>query len=220
LLTFPIKELAPEAKYPIQLRQAVIVFQYALAQGFQPNQIVLVGDSAGGNLIYGLISHMLHPSRVLPPLPELPVPLAGVLTISPWVTFKITSESMKRNYGVDCLDKYRLKSFGEAYYDGEGHDPYVEPLEAPENWWRGIGKVAARACITAGAREVMFDDIVSFSEILQSCGDFEVVIATDSHIHAGPQKILQNNGKSATTPLLRRILEWAGDVLEEKESVA
>lgn len=49
-------------------------------------KIVIAGDSAGGNLTLGLISHLLHPHPDVPKV-ELSGPLATTILISPWVKF-------------------------------------------------------------------------------------------------------------------------------------
>lgn len=46
--------LAPEHRYPAQIEDAVAAFDMVLAQGYTHDQIVIGGDSAGGNLTLAL----------------------------------------------------------------------------------------------------------------------------------------------------------------------
>ncbi|KAI0265808.1 Alpha/Beta hydrolase protein [Gloeopeniophorella convolvens] len=63
--------MAPQAQFPIQLRQANAALTHLLEHGAHPSNIVLCGDSAGGNLALQAISHILHPLPNLPPPPAL-----------------------------------------------------------------------------------------------------------------------------------------------------
>ncbi|VDC03389.1 unnamed protein product [Peniophora sp. CBMAI 1063] len=87
--------LAPKASFPSQLRQAIAALAYLLAQGTKASNIVLVGDSAGGNLILQLVSHILHPMAGLPPPPILSKPLAAIVLVSPWTSYSDDYRSFK-----------------------------------------------------------------------------------------------------------------------------
>lgn len=66
-------------------------------------QIVLAGDSAGGNMSLALLSHLLHPNPEVKPRIELNEPLAGAVLISPWVKFATDDDSVKRNATSDMV---------------------------------------------------------------------------------------------------------------------
>lgn len=66
-------------------------------------QILIAGDSAGGNLSLALLLHLLHPHPSLPTLPKLSAPLAGAVLISPWCKFATDDASFKRNAGSDMI---------------------------------------------------------------------------------------------------------------------
>ena len=50
--------LAPQHVYPAALEDAVTVYQRLLARGIEPQNIILVGDSAGGNLALELVLYL------------------------------------------------------------------------------------------------------------------------------------------------------------------
>jgi acetyl esterase/lipase len=49
--------LAPEAKFPTQVQQAVAGYKYLLDQNIDARKIAVLGDSAGGHLALCLIAH-------------------------------------------------------------------------------------------------------------------------------------------------------------------
>ncbi|KKK12821.1 hypothetical protein ARAM_001173 [Aspergillus rambellii] len=76
--------LAPVATYPTQLRQAVEALRHVLVdQGRRPSRVLLGGDSAGGNLVGGVLSHLAHTHPAIEPL-AVSTPLAGAVLIAPW----------------------------------------------------------------------------------------------------------------------------------------
>lgn len=62
-------DLAPAAQYPRQLEQAVELLRYATTTLQRaPEKIMLMGDSAGGNMVLGVLSHLMHPQPKIQPL--------------------------------------------------------------------------------------------------------------------------------------------------------
>lgn len=78
-------DLTTEQKYPRQLQQASLALQHLLQIGYQPGDIFIGGDSAGGHLSVSLLSHLMHKHPAVPSV-DLSGPLAGAFLISPWVT--------------------------------------------------------------------------------------------------------------------------------------
>jgi acetyl esterase/lipase len=60
--------LAPEYKFPAQLTDASNAYKWLLSQGVDPAQLVVIGDSAGGNLTLALILSLRDSSLPLPAL--------------------------------------------------------------------------------------------------------------------------------------------------------
>jgi hypothetical protein len=81
--------------------------------------------------------------------------------VSPWVTFKTTSQSMKRNVYGDYVDHDSIRRAAGLFADGM-EDTYCAPLTATATSWKGI-KVRHLA-IVAGEFEIMVDDIIQFAE--------------------------------------------------------
>ena len=89
--------LAPEYLFPAAVEDCLAAYNWALGHGFEPRNIVLAGDSAGG----GLVISVLLAARDS----ALPIPAAGVC-FSPWVDLECTGDSMSVNDHLDDFIKY------------------------------------------------------------------------------------------------------------------
>ena len=70
---------APLHRYPAALEDAATVYRGLLARGTRPSDIIIFGDSAGGNLAVALAIH-LRDKGVLQP--------AALILLSPWADFE------------------------------------------------------------------------------------------------------------------------------------
>ncbi|KAJ9617862.1 hypothetical protein H2204_013389 [Knufia peltigerae] len=156
-------ELAPHGVYPLQLKQAVAALKYLLNSGTKPSQIIIGGDSAGGNLTGGVLGHISHPK---PGVPEVALSgnLGGALFVSPWVTFDQSAPAFKKNYYRDGLGLEALKTWSDNFMAGAQPDNYNTPLDAPAEWWKGIKVGDGDVAIVAGANEILVDDIREFKD--------------------------------------------------------
>ena len=65
-------------------------------------QMTIAGDSAGGNLLFNVLSHVLHPLPDVPKL-DLSSPFKAAVAISPLVSFNVDGPSYKANEHSDVL---------------------------------------------------------------------------------------------------------------------
>jgi acetyl esterase/lipase len=157
--------LAPEAQYPSQLSQCVEVLDYTLKTlGKQPSKVMLAGDSAGGNLVMGVISHLLHPHPDIKPV-ELTSPLKAAIIFSPWVNLEMNSASVLENRMQDPVSPEVMRSWAREYMGKAPLDYYNQPSIAPSAWWRGMP--VGQLLITGAAREMLADDLTRFSETMK-----------------------------------------------------
>ncbi len=128
-------------------------------------QIFLGGDSAGGNISLGLLSHLAHshPHQEIPEL-KLPHNLRGVCLISPWVTFDHTGAAYHRYRESDFITAKWLDSAAGWFTGDSKTDAYNQPLTASADWWGDIP--VNEILVVAGSDEGMVDDIRTFGQKL------------------------------------------------------
>ena len=162
---FLLLALVPGSPVPTQLRQANAALTHLLQKGIPPSNIVVGGDSAGGNLTLQLGSHLLHPLASIPAPPTLSEPLAGALLVSPWVSYSVDAPSYARNEGKDLVPTRSYKFMGDLVKLGVTPElkHHMEPLSAPADWWSGLDGVYSRILITTGEHEGLFDQIIDAS---------------------------------------------------------
>jgi acetyl esterase/lipase len=177
--------LAPESPMPIQLRQANAALTHLLNKGIPPANIIIGGDSAGGNLVLQLLSHILHPLPSIPALPALAQPLAGALLISPWCASSVEAPSYTRNDSKDLLPTRFYKSVGVLVKEGltPELEPYFESLLAPDTWWNGLDGVCARILITAGENEGLLDDALKMGTVISRHVQDTTTVAEPGAVH-------------------------------------
>lgn len=119
--------LAPENIYPAALDDAAQVYEKILARGIDAKNIIVFGDSAGGNLALEL-SLLLKEKN-------LPQPAMLILN-SPWTTFETNLPSRTENVDRDLvLGKINPFMYGEVcnpQYGGDLklNDPRLSPIYA------------------------------------------------------------------------------------------
>jgi len=98
---------APENTYPCALDDALSSYKYLLLCGYLPQNRIIAGDSAGGNLALVLMRKILDES--------LPRP-AGIVALSPWCDLAGECDSIKTMDDVDpMIPGNRVKDAGVAY---------------------------------------------------------------------------------------------------------
>jgi len=178
---FPIDRspiaLIPEYPFPTQLRQATAAVQHLLDKGMSPSNIIIAGDSAGGNLALQLASLLLHPIyrchcrrdpihealMLARPPPGPQQPFGGLLLISPGIGFSTDAPSYVRNSARDLIpfSAYQLFSDTVQQVVPPALRYYIGPRLAPRGWWTGLGRVFPRVLVTAGEYEMPLDHILS-----------------------------------------------------------
>ncbi|WP_305093270.1 alpha/beta hydrolase [Prescottella sp. R16] len=115
--------LAPENPYPAGLDDAVRNYRYVLDQGFLPENIVVAGESAGGNLTAALLLRLQQE--------KLPLPAGGYL-LSPWLDMTQSGESHTARAPFDPMITAEGLERCALAYCGNGTsrtDPLVSPIE-------------------------------------------------------------------------------------------
>ena len=128
-------KLAPEYQYPVQLHEALDLWQDLIQrQGYSPENIILGGDSSGANLALAMMLKLRDTQHKLP---------LGAFCISVWGDMTGSSESFVFNYGKDAqfgeIGKKLTKQKRENLHNSEIYswlgdqnraNPYISPVFA------------------------------------------------------------------------------------------
>lgn len=113
--------LAPEHPYPAALEDVVEVWNYLMLMGYGADDIIVAGDSAGGNLALALVFKLREEGRVLP---------KGLVLLSPWTDMTHSGQSITKRTEVDpVLDEAYLHKMRDSYAIGQDlENPFISPL--------------------------------------------------------------------------------------------
>ena len=142
----PDYRVAPEHPYPAALEDAVYAYRWLLEEKkYQPSQIVVAGDSAGGGLALALCLYAKDHGLPLP---------AGIITMSPWTDVSLSGASYEENYTIDPLfGNSKENMLYQCSYIGNANpkNPYLSPLFGD---FEGFPPMLMQV----GAYEVLLDD--------------------------------------------------------------
>lgn len=113
--------LAPEHPYPAALDDTVAAYEWLVKSGYDPRNIVISGESAGGGLTIAMLMKIRDEARL--PMPALGVP------VSPWIDMTLQHKSLKTNVGRDIASTVPLEIGAKHYVgDSDPRGPYVSPI--------------------------------------------------------------------------------------------
>lgn len=113
--------LAPEHPYPAACEDAMKAWDYLMLLGYGARDVIVAGDSAGGNLALSLVLKLKKEQRLLP---------RGLVLLSPWTDLTASGKTHTTRALVDpVLDADYLRKMTENYAAGrELTDPFISPL--------------------------------------------------------------------------------------------
>jgi epsilon-lactone hydrolase len=151
----PEYRLAPEHPFPAALDDVTSAYLWMLDSGIDPEQVTLVGDSAGGGLAVALMLRLKDEEMALP---------GGAALLCPGVdlTFEYVDELPSEPQPALSLEQ--LRSFVASYLDGHPiDDPLVSPLYGDLT---GLPPML----IQGGIGDVMVEDAQRLAERARSHG--------------------------------------------------
>lgn len=214
--------LVPQAQYPTHLQQAVAALQHLLHSGIDPSQLVVGGDSAGGNLTAQLLGHILHPNPRVDPI-NLTKPFLAVFTVSPWVSGRATNRSFQENGNIDMLAPSMILESARRLLGGTGYEEeesenngWAMPVDVSSSWFRGLGKATRSLYVTVGKHEILRDQGLAFAEnIRRENPDVHVrleISETEPHDNILVEHMLKRFS-TAPRDATRRMRDWFQQVI-------
>lgn len=113
--------LAPEHPYPAALEDAMKAWNYLMLLGYGARDVIVTGDSAGGNLALALCLKLKEEGRILP---------RGMVLMSPWTDLTSSGKSFETKAELDpVLDREYIDRMVKAYApDKNLKNPLISPL--------------------------------------------------------------------------------------------
>jgi acetyl esterase/lipase len=147
--------LAPEHPFPASLEDCTAAYRWLLSTGVAPENIVIAGDSAGGNLTLTTLIRLRDNGTPLP---------AGAVCLSP-ATDMVAEESFFENAETDpILADVGLFWWAPAYLAGaDPTDPLVSPVRAD---LRGLPPLL----IHVSSCEMLYSGCKRFAERAKAAG--------------------------------------------------
>lgn len=159
--------LAPESPFPAALEDCIDAYDYLIACGYKTENIVILGESAGGGLVF---STMLMLRKLGKELPHCAV------AISPWADLTETGHSYIANSDKDpLLSAECLEKLAQAYI---GDESPLNPLISPA--YAVYDEKYPPILIQVGDKEVLYDDSIAVRNALVNGGvNVELEIYSD-----------------------------------------
>ncbi len=151
----PSYRLAPEHPYPAALDDCMAAYRHLLGSGLRAADIALVGDSAGGSLVLGLMLRARDEGLALP---------ASAVVMSPATDGTLGGDSLRRNDGHDAMFAPSLFHALLPLYLPDAtlrSHPRVSPLHAD---LEGLPPIL----VLVGSTELLLDDSVRFASKCRS----------------------------------------------------
>ncbi|TFK89473.1 alpha/beta-hydrolase [Polyporus arcularius HHB13444] len=168
----------PANPFPAALLDCLAAYRYLVKDlGFDAKNITLAGDSAGGNIAFALVRHLVENA-----IPGLPPP-GRLLSCSAWLDLSESRDepdsSLHRNRRNDILGmgpRYpRAAYLGPLDPEEAKTNRYISPISSHFDGTRGLFKGFPRTYISAGGLETLLDDSTRVAEKLKEDG-VEVVL--------------------------------------------
>ncbi|KAI8093908.1 Alpha/Beta hydrolase protein, partial [Halteromyces radiatus] len=210
--------LPPTGPYPKAKETCLEAYQYLVHDlGISPTKIVLVGDSAGGNLMINTILSVRdqRTSRLQDSLPPLPLPIGCVL-ISPWVALHSGSPTYKSSKGFDVLTEWQLDRHLSLYLpDIHGLDSKTKELflhqPAISSVYASFDKILTRFLITYSDREALQYDILRFIQKLQDDKVQIDVLSRSDQAHIWVIEPTLASSRDVWEQDLGKVTDWIAD---------
>ncbi len=181
----PDYRLAPSSPFPAALDDCERAYLDLLEQGFAASKIVIIGDSAGGNLLFGVLQRLRQQGIAMP---ACALPLSPVTELSRLHGLPSRSRLRKKDPLLPLAAFVKLVA---SYFPGrDAIDPEISPL------YMNCSDLPPLLFIVS-SNEVLMDD--SVSPALPRCGGADPVSCLATSAPRVPA-ICQHFSRSKTVP--------------------
>lgn len=190
---------APEHIFPAQVEDTLSAYEHLLDEGWAPENIILVGDSAGGCIAVSTLIALRDQG--------VPAP-AGAICMSPWFDPKVTGKSAAANANVDCFVKKEVlqsMALGALGAQGSLEDSRLNLLESDLSDLPPI-------YVQVGGSEVLLDDALRFKSVARNEGN-----EVDVEVFPDMQHVFQLMAGRSTEAdhAICLMAEWAQKIFEQ-----
>ncbi len=197
--------VAPEYGYPSGLNDALEGWDNILKKGYKPENVVIIGDSAGGNLSLSLMLKLRDMGRELP---------GAAVLMSPWADMTASGKSYIDNFNNDVMfgGKQKVtpdmveKFLNSPIYAFCGKEdrrtPYVSPVFGEYNGF-------PPTMFLVGSDEMLLSDTLTIKEKMDKAGIKTELILGEKMFHVWPvYHMLLPEAKKAMNEILRYIYKF------------
>jgi acetyl esterase/lipase len=146
--------LAPDHPFPAALDDCVTAYRWLLSEGIPAQNIVVAGDSAGGNLTITTLIKLRDSGSALP---------AAAACLSP-VTDLTPNPKRREGFKDPLLPDKAVTLYVQSYRgDHDAHDPLISPVFGD---LRGLPPLL----VHVGEDEILRDDAIRITRLARSAG--------------------------------------------------
>lgn len=185
--------LAPEHPFPAATEDAMKAWNYLMLLGYGAHDVILTGDSAGGNLALALTLRLKEEGRLLP---------RGIALMSPWTDLTSSGESFQSKAELDpVLDKAYIDRMIKAYAPEQDlKNPLISPLFGD---FEGFPPVY----IQVGENEILLSDALMLYQALTDAG-----VSAKIDEYPGMWHVFQMSPVKASKDAMNKIAEFIYEI--------
>lgn len=187
--------LAPENPYPSAILDAVSAWDHLCYMGYGARDMIVAGDSAGGNLALELCLRLKEQGRRQP---------RGMVLMSPWTDMSASGPSYEKCKDIDpTITMEYIHSVREAYAgpDANWADPHLSPLFAD---LRGLPPTL----IQVGTNEILRSDAEGLYQKMQEQNVYSTLEVYEECWHVFQQMPIKQawQAMDSANSFVRRVL--------------
>lgn len=175
------------------MEDAVKVWDHLMHVGYGARDVIVAGDSAGGNLALTLVQKLKEQGRILP---------RGIILFSPWTDLTKSGRSHELKAEIDPIlsEEYIDKAIRD-YADGQDlRNPFISPLFAD---FTGFPPTY----IQVGENEILLSDSLNLQKRLRK---FHVQVQLD--YYSGMWHVFQMSPFKAAYDAMDQMAEFIFDI--------